>query len=371
MSAPTDLLGMDIIPQIFGTRLPLKKNKMLQVNLAEVKIEPILLPEIQPSFTKQYLLKGGHDEVTACINTLIDEGVIERTQSFNFNSPVWPVKKPNGTYRFTVDFRKINELLPAMPGNLPDVQDLFYRIQKGAYTWFASVDLSDMFFALLLHPKSREMTTFSWNNKQCQFKRLPQGYKNNPIIVHVTLQWSLDKLKIPDEYLVLSYVDDVIIAGKSKVRVSKLLEETVEILRKDGWTKNPNKIQNPQNSVKFLGVIWTVKRPKVPDPVLDKIANLKVPTNKTEVQQTIRLFGYWQNHIPYLQILLQSLYQVIKKASDFEWGSQQEHAFKAVKELITQSQLYTIARTDTVILDISYQMGYGNWSVICNEVHAQ
>jgi hypothetical protein len=156
---------MDIIPQIFGTWLPLKKNKMLQVNLAEVKIELILLLEIQPSFIKQYLFKGGHDEVTACINTLIDEGSIERTQSFNFSSPVWLVKKPNGTYRFTVDFRKIHELSPAMPGNLPDAQDLFYRIQKGAYTWFALVDLSVMFFALLLHPESREMTTFTWNNK--------------------------------------------------------------------------------------------------------------------------------------------------------------------------------------------------------------
>jgi hypothetical protein len=50
------------------------------------------------------------------------------------------------------------------------------------------------------------------------------------------------------------------------------------------------------------------------------------------------------------------LYQVIKKASDFEWGAQQEQAFKAVKELITtHSQLYTIAHTDTVILYISYQ----------------
>jgi hypothetical protein len=63
-----------------------------------------------------------------------------------------------------VNFRKINGLSPAMPGNLPDAQDLFYRIQKGAYTWFVLVDLSVMFFALLLHPKSREMTTFTWNN---------------------------------------------------------------------------------------------------------------------------------------------------------------------------------------------------------------
>jgi hypothetical protein len=75
----------------------------------------------------------------------------------------------------------------------------------------------------------------------------------------------------------------------------------VEILRKDGWTINPNKIQNPQDSIKFLGVIWTVTGPKIPGPVLDKIANLKVPTNKMEAQQTIGLFGYWRNHIPYLQ----------------------------------------------------------------------
>jgi hypothetical protein len=64
----------------------------------------------------------------------------------------------------------------------------------------------------------------------------------------VTLQWSLDKLKIPGEDLILSYVDYIIIAGKSKEKVSKLLEEIVEILRKDGWMTNPNKIQNTQDS---------------------------------------------------------------------------------------------------------------------------
>jgi hypothetical protein len=52
------LLGMDIIPQIFGAWLPLKKNKMLQINLAEVKTEPILLLEIQPSFTKTKSVEG-------------------------------------------------------------------------------------------------------------------------------------------------------------------------------------------------------------------------------------------------------------------------------------------------------------------------
>jgi hypothetical protein len=61
----------------------------------------------------------------------------------------------------------------------------------------------------------------------------------------VTLQWSLDKLKIPDECLVLSYVDEVIIAEKSKEKVPKLLEETMEILRKHGWMINPKKNTKP------------------------------------------------------------------------------------------------------------------------------
>jgi hypothetical protein len=79
-----------------------------------------------------------------------------------------------------VDFRKINELSPAMPGNLPDVQDLFYRIQKEEYTWFASADLFDMLFALPFHPKFREMTTFTWNNKQYQFIRLHRDIRTAP-----------------------------------------------------------------------------------------------------------------------------------------------------------------------------------------------
>jgi hypothetical protein len=69
-----------------------------------------------------------------CVQRLLKEDVIERSQSFNSNSPVWPVKKPNGAYRFTVGYRKINELTPQMPGNLTEVAELFDKLQAGAYT---------------------------------------------------------------------------------------------------------------------------------------------------------------------------------------------------------------------------------------------
>jgi hypothetical protein len=34
---------------------------------------------IPPSFTKQYPIKGGHDDITLCVQRLLEEDVIERS----------------------------------------------------------------------------------------------------------------------------------------------------------------------------------------------------------------------------------------------------------------------------------------------------
>ena len=106
-----------------------KSIRKYYVNLAEVKIEPVKLPKIPPTFTAQYPIKGGMAEISDTVQTLLKEGIIEQAQSFNYNSPVWPILKPNGKYRFTVDYRRINEKSPRMPDNLPYVEDIFLQIR--------------------------------------------------------------------------------------------------------------------------------------------------------------------------------------------------------------------------------------------------
>jgi hypothetical protein len=103
------------------------------------------------------------------------------------------------------------------------------------------------------------------------------------------------------------------------------------------------KIQKPAQQVKFFDIIWTSTGPKVLEPVVNKIANLKPPENKTQMQHLIGLFGYWTIHIPYLQIILQPLCKVTRKVSDFVWGEEQELAFQTATKLISEfSQLYVI-----------------------------
>lgn len=57
---------------------------------------PTEFPKIQSSFTPQYPIKEGMEEVKGTIESLLNENITEPTQSFKYNSPIWPVKKPNG-----------------------------------------------------------------------------------------------------------------------------------------------------------------------------------------------------------------------------------------------------------------------------------
>lgn len=45
-------------------------------------------------FTKQYPLKGEHEEITAKLQEMVTEGIISKGRSHRFDGPMWPVLKP-------------------------------------------------------------------------------------------------------------------------------------------------------------------------------------------------------------------------------------------------------------------------------------
>lgn len=76
MPAPTNIFGMNLIPLIFLDWLPLKRLKQ-SCALSQVRIQPVELPKIPPSFTKQYSLKGGHKEIDDTVLKLLKADFIE------------------------------------------------------------------------------------------------------------------------------------------------------------------------------------------------------------------------------------------------------------------------------------------------------
>ena len=68
------------------------------------KHSPVGLPVPQRvTNSKQYKLPGGHKEIRETLQYLEKVGIIKPTRS-PFNSPVWPVEKPDGSWCMTVDY---------------------------------------------------------------------------------------------------------------------------------------------------------------------------------------------------------------------------------------------------------------------------
>ena len=50
-------------------------------------------------------------------------------------------------------------------------------------------------------------------------------------------------------------IDDILIQGSDEEEIQQVLE-LIEHMKQKGWEMNPEKIQGPSETVKFLGIQW-------------------------------------------------------------------------------------------------------------------
>ncbi|RMC03942.1 hypothetical protein DUI87_19279 [Hirundo rustica rustica] len=94
------------------------------------------------------------------IRELESQGVVSKTHS-PFNSPIWPVRKPDGEWRLTVDYRALNEVTPPLSAAVPDMLELQYELESKAAKWYATIDIANAFFSIPLAAECRPQFDFT------------------------------------------------------------------------------------------------------------------------------------------------------------------------------------------------------------------
>lgn len=113
------------------------------------------------------------------------------------------VKKPDLTYRFCVDYRKLNLVTVKDKYPLPRIDDLIDKLRGAKF--FSTIDLKSGYWQLPMDPQDAKKTAFTANGSLYHFLCLPFGVSNGPShfmrYMHAVLK-GLDNT--------LGYLDDII-----------------------------------------------------------------------------------------------------------------------------------------------------------------
>lgn len=118
------------------------------------------------------------------IQGLLKDGLLEPCMS-PFNTPILPVRKPDGSYRLVQDLRKINEIVQKRHPAVPNPYTLMSKIPN-ENRWFSVIDLKDAFWSIPLDHESRDIFAFEWEDpesgrkQQYRWTVLPQGFTESP-----------------------------------------------------------------------------------------------------------------------------------------------------------------------------------------------
>ncbi|KAK9739430.1 Reverse transcriptase (RNA-dependent DNA polymerase) [Popillia japonica] len=94
------------------------------------------------------------------LNEMLRLGVVQKSTSA-WSSPILMVPKKDGSRRFCVDFRKINQVTEKDAYPLPYISNTLEKLRNAHYL---SLDIKAAYWQIALHPHSRQYTAFTVPN---------------------------------------------------------------------------------------------------------------------------------------------------------------------------------------------------------------
>ena len=117
--------------------------------------------------------------IDKAINEMLDADVIRRSRS-PWSFPVVIVDKKDGSKRFCVDFRKLNQVTKKNSYPLHLIDDILALLGKAKY--FTSLDLKSGYWQVAMDEQDKEKTAFACHKGLFEFNVMPFGLSNAPAV---------------------------------------------------------------------------------------------------------------------------------------------------------------------------------------------
>ncbi|CAF0917660.1 unnamed protein product [Rotaria sordida] len=298
--------------------------------------------------------------ISTIINDMLKSGQIQKSYS-SWSSPVILVKKKDGTYRFVIDYRQLNNITERDSYPLPRIEETLNRLNGNNY--FSKLDLKTGYHQIPIHSSDKEKTTFVTYNGMFQFNVMPQGLKNAPS----SFQRIMYELLVNTRWdFCLVYIDDVIIFSRTFDQHVTHLNEVFSVLYNANLQLNPQKCSLIQYEINYLGHTINQQGIRPLQDNVDAIIKLPTPTTPKQVHSFVQAANYYRDHIENFSKIAAPLYPYTKKNAIWKgWTPQMENAFNDLKRRLTTPPVFLNFPDDISPLVLSTDAsGYGMGGVL-------
>jgi transposase InsO family protein/predicted aspartyl protease len=264
-------------------------------------------------------------EIERNVQEMLAAKVIEPAQS-PWQSNVLLVPKRDNTFRFTVDYRSVNNITVKDSYALPRIDACLDSL--GGSEYFSTLDLRAGYWQTELASEDADKTAFCTRSGQYKFVVLSMGLCNAPSQFQRLMDLVLAGLTYES---CLVFLDDIICFSRSFEEHLKRLGTIFERLAQANLKLRASKCQLFKTKVRFLGYIVSSAGIATDPEKIRVVANWPTPRNLHEVRSFLGLSGYYRKHVYGYADTAKALHMLTNKQQPFVWGPAQEAAFQKLK----------------------------------------